>query len=165
MLDIGFSELLLIALVALIVIGPKDLPAVVRHGAKFLREMREVYSGLKRQMTEVMDEVGASDIKREMTTIIDLEGKPQPAYDVRDLEGLKQPPVTSHQSPVASKEEVARVQSPESSEDATRAVVPLPLRERLGEGVLSVSAERSTPLTQPSPAGGEGLPLAPVTKP
>jgi sec-independent protein translocase protein TatB len=93
MLDIGFSELLLIAVVALIVIGPKDLPAVVRHGAKFLREIREVYAGLKRQMTEVMDEVGASDIKREMTTIIDLEGKPQPAYDVTALESLTTKPL------------------------------------------------------------------------
>ncbi|MBX9725784.1 MAG: Sec-independent protein translocase protein TatB [Rickettsiales bacterium] len=109
MLDIGFSELLLIAVVALIVIGPKDLPAVIRHGAKFLREMREVYAGLKRQMTEVMDEVGVNDIKREMTTIIDLEGKPQQAFDVKELEALKQSPVASHQSPVASKDAAGTV--------------------------------------------------------
>jgi sec-independent protein translocase protein TatB len=95
MLDIGFSELLLIAVVALVVVGPKDLPVVVRHGAKFLREMREIYAGLKHQMTAVMDEVGAADIKREMTTIIDLEGKPQQAFDVRELEGLKAKPASN----------------------------------------------------------------------
>ena len=95
MLDIGFSELLLIAVVALVVVGPKDLPVVVRQAAKFLREMREMVAGLKHQMTAVMDEVGAADIKREMTTIIDLEGKPQQAFDVRELEALKAKPAAN----------------------------------------------------------------------
>ena len=44
----------------------------------------------------------------------------------------------------------------------TSAVVPLPLRERLGEGALNQNASPSNPLTQPSPAGGEGLPDAPL---
>lgn len=92
MLDIGFSEILLIAVVALVVIGPKDLPHVVRHVARFLREMRGVYNGLKRQMTEVMDEAGACDIKRQMTTIIDLEGRPQQAFDVDELHALSGKP-------------------------------------------------------------------------
>ena len=99
MLDIGFSELLLIAVVALVVVGPKDLPVVIRHAAKFFREMRSVYAGLKNQMTAVMDEVGANDLKREMTTIIDLEGKPQQAFDVRELEALKQSPVVIDDKP------------------------------------------------------------------
>jgi hypothetical protein len=38
------------------------------------------------------DEAGLSDLKQEMTTIIDLEGKPQMAYDVRELEGLAAKP-------------------------------------------------------------------------
>lgn len=95
MLDVGFSELLLIAVVALVVVGPKDLPVVIRHAAKFFREMRGVYAGLKRQMTEVMDEVGAHDLKREMTTIIDLEGKPQQAFDVKELDALAAKPVAN----------------------------------------------------------------------
>lgn len=92
MLDIGFSELLLIAVVGIIVIGPKDLPVVVRHVAKFLHELRGLYSGLKGQVNAMMDEAGIDDLKREVTTIIDLEGKPQKAYDVRELETLTSKP-------------------------------------------------------------------------
>ena len=91
MLDIGFSELLLIAVVALIVIGPKDLPVVLRHVMKTLREFRDVYTGLKRQMHEVMEEAGLDDLKHDVTTIIDLEGKPQKAYSVADLDALRAP--------------------------------------------------------------------------
>lgn len=91
MLDIGFSELLLVAVVALVVIGPKDLPVVIRHVAKGLRELREVYSGLKKQMTDVIDQAGLDDLKKDMTTIIDLEGKPQKAYNVDELKSLAAP--------------------------------------------------------------------------
>jgi sec-independent protein translocase protein TatB len=91
MLDVGFSELLLIALAALIFIGPKDLPVVLRHIMKFSRELRDIGSGLKRQMNKVMEEAGIDDLKRDMTTIIDLEGKPQKAYNVAELEALAAP--------------------------------------------------------------------------
>ena len=93
MLDIGFSEILLIAVVALIVVGPKDLPVVIRHVMKFVRELRTLYAGLKTQMHEVMEEIGVDELKHNMTTIIDLEGKPQKAYDVRELDALVPPPV------------------------------------------------------------------------
>lgn len=91
MLDVGFSELLLIAVVGLIVIGPKDLPVVIRSLRKVIREFSEVYNGLKRQVTEVIDESELRELNKNLTTIIDLEGKPQQAYDVRDLESMRAP--------------------------------------------------------------------------
>jgi len=91
MLDVGFSELLLIAVVALVFIGPKDLPVVVRHVARFLNELRGMVAGLKTQMQQVVQEMGVDDVRQNITTIIDLEGKPQKAYDVRELEALKRP--------------------------------------------------------------------------
>ncbi|MES2984991.1 MAG: Sec-independent protein translocase protein TatB [Pseudomonadota bacterium] len=94
MFDIGFSELLLIAVVGLVVIGPKDLPVVIRHVVKFMHELRGLYSGLKKQMHAVMDEVGIDDLKQEMTTIIDLEGKPQKAYNVSELVQLEAKKIT-----------------------------------------------------------------------
>lgn len=91
MFDIGLSELLLIAVVALVVVGPKDLPVVIRHVMKFLRELRGVYAGIKKQMHQVMEEAGVNEALQETTTIIDLEGKPQEAYNVDELALLTQP--------------------------------------------------------------------------
>ena len=91
MLDIGFSELLLIAVVALVLVGPKDLPVVIRHVLKFFREIRDLYQGVKKQVSDVIDEVGLDDIKKGTSTIIDLEGKPQQAYNIADLDTLAAP--------------------------------------------------------------------------
>ncbi len=97
MLDVGFSELLLIAVVAIVFVGPKDLPVVIRHVAKFVRELRGLFSGIKKQMNALVDEAGVADLKHEMTTIIDLEGKPQQAYKVEELSALAAPPKREEQ--------------------------------------------------------------------
>lgn len=104
MFDIGFSELLLIAVVGLVVIGPKDLPVVIRHVAKFMREVRGFYLGAKKQMAQVIEEAGLNELSQEVTTIIDRDGKPQKAYAVSGLEQLKsiaQTAIPASTAPVA----------------------------------------------------------------
>ena len=88
MLGFSFSELLLIAVVGIVVIGPKDLPIVIRHGVKFLRELRGLYAGMKGHMDALVREAGLDDVHRDLTTIIDLEGNPQQAFDVKELDAL-----------------------------------------------------------------------------
>lgn len=92
MLDVGFSELLLIIVAALVIIGPKDLPVVIRHLAKFAREVKRFVVGARAQAMKLAEEAGVTDIQREVTTIIDLEGREQQAYDVRDLDSLRAKP-------------------------------------------------------------------------
>lgn len=63
MFDMGFFELLTIAVVALLVIGPERLPGAVRTGGLWLgrvkRMMRETRAGLEEQ-------IGADDIRRQL---------------------------------------------------------------------------------------------------
>ena len=92
MFGMNFSELLLIAVVAFVVIGPKELPVVIRHVAAFIRELRALTSGVRAQMHAMAREAGVDDIFTGTTTIIDLEGKPQKAYDVRELARLSDDP-------------------------------------------------------------------------
>jgi len=40
MFDVGWSELLVIAVVAIIVVGPKDLPKMLRTAGKWARQAR-----------------------------------------------------------------------------------------------------------------------------
>ena len=49
MLDIGMAELGVVGIVALIVIGPKRLPAVIKRCQSWIREMRNVWVSIKQQ--------------------------------------------------------------------------------------------------------------------
>ncbi|MFZ4125009.1 MAG: Sec-independent protein translocase protein TatB [Rickettsiales bacterium] len=85
MFDVGFTELLLIAVVTLIFVGPKDLPKVARYIISFVREIKGVAAKVRAEVDQVVEQVGMEDIKTATRTIIDLEGKPQIAYDLEEL--------------------------------------------------------------------------------
>lgn len=68
MFDIGFSELLMIGLVALIVLGPERLPKAARTVGTFLRKARRSWDGLK---AEVERELEAERIKKEVADLPD----------------------------------------------------------------------------------------------
>lgn len=79
MLDFSFKELLVVAVVALIVLRPEDIPGL-------MRKLGQVFGKGKAMMNEFSS--AFEDEKKELDTIIDLEGKEQVAYDVNDLDEL-----------------------------------------------------------------------------
>ncbi len=65
MLDIGWTELLIIGIVALIVVGPKDLPGLFRNLGKFMARIRSMGRDFQRAMENAADESGVKDVARE----------------------------------------------------------------------------------------------------
>ena len=63
MFDIGFSELLLVGLVALIVFGPERLPGAARTAGLWIGRLKRSFSAIK---TEVEREMGADEIRRQL---------------------------------------------------------------------------------------------------
>lgn len=63
MFDIGFSELLIIALITLLVMGPERLPETVRTISLWIGRMKEMFSSARR---ELENEVGMDDIRRQL---------------------------------------------------------------------------------------------------
>ena len=64
MFDIGWSELLVIAAVALIVIGPKELPGVLRSVGHWMGKIRRMASDFQGQFQEAMREAEMADLKK-----------------------------------------------------------------------------------------------------
>lgn len=64
MFDIGWSELVVIAVVALIAIGPKELPGVLRMIGQWIGKARRMASDFQGQFNEAMREAEMADIKK-----------------------------------------------------------------------------------------------------
>jgi sec-independent protein translocase protein TatB len=63
MFDIGFSELLVIALVALVVLGPERLPNAARFAGLWVRRARAQWYSVKNELER---ELAAEDLKRSL---------------------------------------------------------------------------------------------------
>jgi sec-independent protein translocase protein TatB len=64
MFDIGWSELVVIAVVALIAIGPKELPGVLRMVGQWMGKARKMAAEFQGQFQEAMREAEMADLKK-----------------------------------------------------------------------------------------------------
>ena len=64
MFDIGWSEFVVIAVVALIAIGPKELPGVLRMVGQWIGKARKMAAEFQGQFQEAMREAEMADIKK-----------------------------------------------------------------------------------------------------
>jgi sec-independent protein translocase protein TatB len=64
MFDIGWSEILVIAVVALIAIGPKELPGVLRMVGQWMGKARKMAAEFQGQFQEAMREAEMADLKK-----------------------------------------------------------------------------------------------------
>lgn len=69
MFDIGWSELLVIGIVALIVVGPKDLPILLRTIGKYVGMIRRQAGEFRAQFDEAMRESELEQLKQEVTKL------------------------------------------------------------------------------------------------
>lgn len=63
MFDIGFAELLVIAVLGLLVLGPERLPSAIRTTSLWLGRLRRSFNNVRQ---EIEREVGADEIRRQL---------------------------------------------------------------------------------------------------
>ena len=66
MFDLGLTELLLIGIVALIIVGPKDLPVLFRRVGEFVGRMKGMAREFTSAMNDAADEAGVKDVAKTM---------------------------------------------------------------------------------------------------
>lgn len=73
MFDIGFWELLVIAIVLLLVMGPERLPEVARQAAFLVRKARQGMFRLRNEMQSEMDATPFADLQKARQEMTDLK--------------------------------------------------------------------------------------------
>ena len=93
MFDIGWSELLVIAVVAIVVVGPKDLPKLMRGFGHYAGKLRRAAADFQRQFEEAMRESEVEEVRKAIESVkaerLDLKAPvdklvmlPKPAAEV-----------------------------------------------------------------------------------
>ena len=93
MFDIGFSEIMVVAIISLIIMGPERLPETVRTITLWLGRLRQFISSAR---SELEDEVGVDEIRRQLRnekimrdlekTKDELAGLAQDATDINQID-------------------------------------------------------------------------------
>jgi sec-independent protein translocase protein TatB len=151
MFDISWTEFLLIGVVALIVIGPKELPAVMRGLGQWTRKIRSLAADFQNQFHEAMREAEMADLKKQVDDVAQDIKEYDPLKDVRaDVEAigkdLDAAPDKSSQKEVTKVTEPGSpaVASPTKELPIPEAAAELRDKEIVGAGVGPVAAAESS---------------------
>ncbi|WP_412064874.1 Sec-independent protein translocase protein TatB [Rhizobium sp. SYY.PMSO] len=147
MFDIGWSELVIIAVVALVVIGPKELPTTLRTIGKMTARARKVAGEFRAQFDEALREAELDDVRQ---TIADAQ-KLNPVHSLREaMNPLRE----------MGNEIKADLQRAATPDKAAPAATPLP-----SEPVPGVSAGLPEALAATSASADPSPAVAPAPQP
>jgi len=167
MFDISWSEFLLIGIVALIVIGPKELPTVMRTLGQWTRKVRAMAADFQNQFQEAMREAEVADLKNEVDDLAHQVRSADPISSVRnDFETMgsdferaldarpQQAPPAGETAPAPDPADTANAETPETATHSVAAAEP-----STADAVPAAVDEASSPLPQnspPRPGGDDG---------
>jgi len=120
MFGISFSELLLVGLVALLVLGPERLPGAARTAGLWVGRLKRSFNAIKQ---EVEREIGADEIRRQLHNehILSLEQEARKIFTPVQQEPTPVEPVAEQtiHAPAAEPTVVATVEPVKTAETAT----------------------------------------------
>ena len=140
MLDIGWSELAIVAVIVLIVVGPKDLPRVLRIAGQWAGKARRIAREFQSNIDDMIRESELDEVKRDVETASrfdvkkDLENTIDPKGDVK----------AAFEAPVEGDSDAAQAKS---------AVASSPAKKFAPEPKLPEAGDAGEP--EPAPAGAK----------
>jgi sec-independent protein translocase protein TatB len=130
MFDISWGELLLIGVVALVFIGPKELPTVLRTLGQWMAKLRRMANEFQNQFHEAMREAEMADLKKhvdDLTTTAHSYANFDPVSEVRrELESTQQQITSAIEKPAEPAAEGAAASAPAAPASDAPATPPPP---------------------------------------
>ncbi len=131
MFDVGFDEMLVIAVVAIVVIGPKDLPLALRAVGRWVAKIRKVSGHFRSGIETMIREAELEEMEktwREQNAAI-MNTPPHPSEDEALAEGAGDSPAPASAEaalpPPASKAEALARQAQAQSDSEPQPQLPL----------------------------------------
>lgn len=164
MFDIAWSEFLVVAVVALVVVGPRDLPALLRTVGKTVASLRRMAGEFQSQFNDAMREAELDDLKNQVTGLKDAASKAvgaspfQIARDelknaLSDIKAKPAPSALAGEAPAAGEaaEQIPSAFAPEAPETP-----PAPSEAEFAKSAIRQAAATESPTPKPD----DGAPVA-----
>lgn len=81
MFEVGYSEILVIAIVLIVVVGPKDLPKMLRAFGKATTKFRQMSGDFRKQFDDALKEAELDEVRKTISEVRKLD----PRQQVRDV--------------------------------------------------------------------------------
>jgi sec-independent protein translocase protein TatB len=170
MFDLGWGKIIIIAVIALVVIGPKELPAVLRTVGQWMGKIRRMAAEFQGQFQEAMREAEMADLKKSIDAITDATRGIGSGFDPlssvsKDIESAFQekPAATTPATTAATAEAAASAPTP-TTEPSVAAEPPVTIEPPVPMDPIpappaaeaAAPAEAVTPAPTPPPANDAG---------
>ncbi|RFC66369.1 twin-arginine translocase subunit TatB [Fulvimarina endophytica] len=75
--DIGWTEMLVIAVVLIVVVGPKDLPGMLRSFGRIMAQMRSMAGDFRKQLDDALKEAELDEVRKTVDDVRSLDPRRQ----------------------------------------------------------------------------------------
>ncbi len=150
MFEIGFTELILIAIVGLLVIGPERLPEALRTLGLWVGRLRRSFANVK---AEIEKEIGMDEIRRQLHNEAVMEEMKRIERDVRDSVHASTAPPEGVEPVASGKQTADAEQAPESPAESVIAPSAAAPAAPTADAGPSAGAESSSDRTRERESG------------
>ncbi len=169
MFDIGWSELVVIAVVALIAIGPKELPGVLRMVGQWMGKARKMAAEFQGQFQEAMREAEMADLKKSFDEVKEaatgfagnnvMTSLEKDVSKALDIDVIDKPAASATETPAIEPPATSKLDAP-----ATPTTPEMPIPEIFTEADAHAAASEPLAITreaQAQPVPQDAAPAAP----
>jgi sec-independent protein translocase protein TatB len=151
MFDIGFFELVLVGVVALVVLGPEKLPGAIRTASLWIGRLRRSFNNIKQ---DIEKEIGADEIRRQLRNEAIMDKFKNTKSQMTDTINMVKKETDAFRKNVELESQVAGLSStqagappaPTSTDTANTTATPLPTTQ-----TTSPTTSESTPADTAQP--------------
>jgi sec-independent protein translocase protein TatB len=158
MFDFSWSELLLIGVVALIFIGPKELPGVLRTLGQWMSKIRRMAGDFQNQFHDAMREAELADLKKEVD---DMAAQAANYSNFDPLADVRKEVESAQRDIESAAADRPAADSPAASEPAGAAAPAPPT----GSAPVESASHPDTPAAEPAGPSRESPPVAAAGEP
>jgi sec-independent protein translocase protein TatB len=158
MFDLSWSHIAILVVVALLVLGPKELPNAIRTGAQLLRTGRKLAGEFRSGMDELLREAELEETRRSISEAmsegvektlaenVDSTGELKAALTTDPLEELEAPAAETPPSGTAAPETTPTIVEHDAPPAPPHSILPLEAPPPAAEGVAEEGAKEPAPV-------------------